>query len=115
MLAAAQGQAALAPRCSCACSTPCGRVPTSGYRTAPSVVAMPFDELTQRERDIVELIAQGLSNAEIAERLLVSTATVKTHVNHVFAKTGVRDRAQLVSRALRHERQDWDARCRVNR
>jgi DNA-binding NarL/FixJ family response regulator len=54
------------------------------------------DELTPREAEVLALIAEGLSNAQIAERLVVSAATVKTHVNHIFAKAGVRDRAQAV-------------------
>jgi DNA-binding NarL/FixJ family response regulator len=54
------------------------------------------DGLTPREAEVLALIAEGLTNAEIAERLVVSGATVKTHVNHIFAKAGVRDRAQAV-------------------
>ena len=60
------------------------------------------DGLTRRELDVVQHIAAGHSNADIAATLFVSEATVKTHINHIFAKTGVRDRAQLVSYAFRN-------------
>ncbi|OKJ00915.1 response regulator transcription factor [Kitasatospora sp. CB01950] len=64
-------------------------------------VVLP-DGLTQREAEVLALIASGLSNAEIAERLFVSPATVKTHINNLFAKTAVRDRAQAVAYAFKH-------------
>ncbi|MGV9888602.1 response regulator transcription factor [Streptomyces sp. NPDC003395] len=54
------------------------------------------DGLTARETEVLRLISEGLSNQEIAERLHVSTATVKTHINNLFAKTGLKDRAQAV-------------------
>ena len=60
------------------------------------------DGLTPREAEVLALIAAGLTNAEIADRLVVSAATVKTHVNHIFAKTGARDRAQAVVYAYGH-------------
>jgi DNA-binding NarL/FixJ family response regulator len=66
---------------------------------APS--ALP-DDLTAREAEVLRLIAQGLNNREIAERLVVSEATVKTHINNIFSKIGVRDRAQAVVYAMRH-------------
>ena len=52
--------------------------------------------LTTREAEVLALLASGLSNSEIAQRLFVSHATVKTHINRIFAKTGARDRAQAV-------------------
>ena len=74
---------------------------TAGARPAAQPAALP-DDLTQREGEVLSLIARGLSNREIAATLVVSEATVKTHINHVFAKIGVRDRAQAVHYAYTH-------------
>ena len=58
--------------------------------------------LTSREAEVLNLLASGLSNTEIAQRLFLSNATVKTHINRIFAKTGARDRAQAVRFAYQH-------------
>jgi DNA-binding NarL/FixJ family response regulator len=60
------------------------------------------DGLTEREGEVLALIAQGLSNAEIASQLFVSRSTVKTHINQIFAKTNSRDRAQAIVYAHNH-------------
>ncbi|WP_034268285.1 response regulator transcription factor [Actinospica robiniae] len=60
------------------------------------------DGLTQREAEILGLVAKGLTNPEIADRLFVSTLTVKSHVNRIFSKTGSRDRAAAIGYAYRH-------------
>ncbi|NEB80256.1 response regulator transcription factor [Streptomyces sp. SID14478] len=62
----------------------------------------PPDGITTREAEVLVLIADGLTNHEIARELQVSTATVKTHINNLFAKTGLKDRAQAVRYAYRH-------------
>ncbi|MFJ8210786.1 response regulator [Streptomyces sp. NPDC096033] len=67
----------------------------------PQDAALP-DGLTAREGEVLALIAEGHSNSEIARRLTIGESTVKTHINNLFAKTGVRDRAQAVRYAYRH-------------
>ncbi|GLZ33164.1 DNA-binding response regulator [Lentzea sp. NBRC 105346] len=62
----------------------------------------PVDGLTARETEVLGLIGAGLSNQEIAGRLFIGEATVKTHINNAFAKIGARNRAEAVRYALRH-------------
>jgi DNA-binding NarL/FixJ family response regulator len=69
-------------------------------RTAPAE-SLP-DDLSPREIEVLKLIAAGLSNTEIAVALFLSNATVKTHINRIFSKTGARDRAQAVRYAYQH-------------
>jgi len=89
--AAAAGDALLAPSVTRMLIEAFARKPPA---MAPSPAALA--SLTSRERDILRLIARGRSNAEIAGDLVVSEATVKTHVGHVLAKLGLRDRVQAV-------------------
>ena len=76
--------------------------PAAGEAPVPGLGQKPPDGLTAREAEVLTLLASGLSNAEIAKRLYLSNATVKTHINRIFAKTGARDRAQAVRYAYQH-------------
>jgi DNA-binding CsgD family transcriptional regulator len=77
-----------------------------GGTGAPAEAAGPpdpaLDGLTPREIELLAAIAAGLSNAELAAKFRISGATVKSHINHLLAKTGARDRGQLVGYAFRH-------------
>ncbi|MFJ9154843.1 response regulator [Streptomyces sp. NPDC102270] len=87
----AQGEALLSPRAT--------RALIAHYLTTPDRTSAPAAELTtltDRERQVLDFVAAGLSNDAIAEQLHISPSTAKTHVNRIMAKLGVRDRAQLV-------------------
>jgi DNA-binding NarL/FixJ family response regulator len=76
--------------------------PLAPEPAVPGLGQKPPDRLTAREAEVLTLLAAGLSNAEIGQRLYLSNATVKTHINRIFAKTGARDRAQAVRYAYQH-------------
>ena len=86
------GDALLSPRVTRRLIADVASRPAPGQRSAPAALAT----LTHREREIVVLVAAGLSNHDIAQRLFISPHTAKTHVNRAMAKLDVRDRAQLV-------------------
>jgi DNA-binding NarL/FixJ family response regulator len=77
------------------------RLAVAGQPAPPAPDPHP-GELTPREAEVLGHIAAGLSNTEIAAALFVTEATVKTHINHIFTKTSLRDRAQLVRYAYQH-------------
>ncbi|MFI9103866.1 response regulator [Streptomyces fildesensis] len=75
----------------------------ASVRTKPAAAEQPLplpEDITRREREVLTLIGQGLPNRAIAEKLFISEATVKTHINNLFAKAGIRDRADAVRRAI---------------
>ncbi|MCA2218536.1 response regulator [Jidongwangia harbinensis] len=73
-----------------------GEFATAGARGRSTPPPRELEQLTEREREVMILVAEGLSNDEIAGRLLISPATAKTHVSRTMIKLGARDRAQLV-------------------
>jgi DNA-binding NarL/FixJ family response regulator len=86
-------------------AAPGGAAPGAGpgpASSAPTAAAPPPDGLTQREAEILGLIARGLTNPEIAAQLFLSNHTIKTHISRIFAKTGSRDRAAAIGYAHRH-------------
>src|SRR5205823_6245271 len=85
----AAGDALLAPSVTRRLVEQFVRRPTPGASVPPGL-----EELTERELDVVKLLARALSNAEIAAELIVSDATVKSHVNRILTKLNLRDRAQ---------------------
>ena len=99
VLAAAAGQAVLDPDVQQRLLSAATRAPA----LTPALAGTPDDgDLTPREAEVLRLIAAGQSNREIARTLFVSEATVKTHVNRIFAKTGSRDRVQAMRYAYAH-------------
>jgi DNA-binding NarL/FixJ family response regulator len=99
VLTAAAGQAVLDPAVQQRLLSAAAR----GHEVSGPTGLPPGDgELTPREAEVLRLIADGRSNREIARALFVSEATVKTHVNRIFAKTGSRDRAQAIRYAYTH-------------
>ena len=73
-----------------------------GQPSMPAPPQPPLDGLSSREVEVLKLIAAGMSNSEIATALFLSNATIKTHINRIFSKTGARDRAQAVRYAYQH-------------
>jgi DNA-binding NarL/FixJ family response regulator len=108
VLAAAAGQAILDPgvqqRLLSAAARAAGSPgsPGAAQVSGPPRASPGDDDLTPREAEVLRLIAAGASNREIARALFVSEATVKTHVNRIFAKTGSRDRVQAMRYAYAH-------------
>jgi DNA-binding NarL/FixJ family response regulator len=115
--AAARGLSVLGPQVQAALLAAATAPPPTAPDTAPDIVSAtrepatrepaasavpPPGGLTQREAEILALIADGLTNTEIAGRLFLSNHTVKTHISRIFAKTGSRDRAAAIGYAHRH-------------
>ena len=71
-------------------------------------IVLWIKELSAREREISVLVAHRFTNEQIGEKLNISDLTVKTHIRNIYSKTGVHDRAQLVSRILKSEADFWN-------
>ncbi len=95
----ARGQATFAAEVGAAVIAAATTSVTREPGTDARALATRFPELTRREAEVMALIVDGLGNADIAARLFVGVATVKTHINAIFAKLGVRDRAAAIARA----------------
>ena len=93
MRAVAAGDALLSPSVT---RRVIGEFAVKGAQSRPIAQPAQFEQLTDREREVLVLVAEGLSNDEIAARLVISPATAKTHVSRTMIKLGARDRAQLV-------------------
>ena len=65
----------------------------------PAKASQPLELLSQRELEVLKLVAQGLSNQQIAQELVITTDTVKRHVRHILSKFGVRNRVQAANKA----------------
>lgn len=72
------------------------------YRGTPAVAPAAVDALTSREHDVLRMVGRGLGNSEIAESLVISELTVKSHIGRIFAKLGLRDRAAAIVYAFDH-------------
>jgi DNA-binding NarL/FixJ family response regulator len=97
VLAVARGEVRIAPAMA-------GRILAELGRDGPGASLDPLAGLSEREREVLALLAEGLRNREIAERLVVSEATVKTHVRHVLEKLRFRNRVEAAAFAARHLR-----------
>ena len=76
---------------------------TEALISAATHPVIPGEDLTERERDVLKLLIKGLSNAEIAEQLIISTSTVKYHIGNIYSKLGVDSRVAAVSLAIQRQ------------